>query len=778
MFPVNDVDPIKTSVSGVYDASLRGLKIESTAHGFLEDWYVQIVVVGGEILGFFKIINVIDANNFVIDYFTSVTYTDNLLIQRYYKGYKALVKVFVGAPEYHPYNTDGSKPQKEIGIIEVDFNAENEGIANVRSFVKPDLAAKFDNVAGVPDAYYQNSHHLWTGFAIEYAEIWEGNETPVFNEDILDDCSTFTGFTNPSFDDGLNNWSQDNNGITWTASAGQADINSPGGVGNYQSNILYQNIALQANIEYDISMSYDLLNVTLSDNVNILIIAKYEGLTVSIIHQRAVTKRGSGNVSFKFFPSNKVEYIGLVVQTANATPSSWDFDCRYFQVSTDALDQCKYSSFALLGTKQFQDTLGGNFGDYVLNRSNKGKFLTHFEELRYPFNINALIPANTFAQSIGGDSVFLEIYLLDGSGNVVEYVKQKVLSLSDGVYTIEPEITADACDWVRGYARLISTPNNIFLDGDNGTFEDGTPANWNISSLDAVATGVSAITQNPRSGTYAGSFQTSAPNAVKGEYELYRFDTPLNVQSGLFYNFESWYYYSGNYSPSLNQKANLYFKLEGTNITSNKIFLDTNTLPQVYEYVPLTINLEATQDSYNVILCIEILEDIVGSGSGGFVFDDISLRGPVEYLSEDKLLNSKCECGYELEMRWLNDLGGWDIWNFTQWKTINEEVTEKTDIRRDITANWDNNFIDGDTEFDAIFIESRKAITVRSQSLTKSELYALGMIQRSIKPQAKIGGKWVTVSIEKGSFLVSDEQAKTQEISFVMKLPTTLIQEQ
>jgi hypothetical protein len=123
-------------------------------------------------------------------------------------------------------------------------------------------------------------------------------------------------------------------------------------------------------------------------------------------------------------------------------------------------------------------------------------------------------------------------------------------------------------------------------------------------------------------------------------------------------------------------------------------------------------------------------------------------------------------------------LSGGEIWNFTQFKTIDEAVTKKVDIRRDITADFDNDFINGDTEYDAIFIESRKSITVRSQRLTKDQLDALSQIQRSIKPQAYINDRWVTVSIDKGSYLVRDEKAKTQELSFVIKLPNTLIQEQ
>ena len=120
--------------------------------------------------------------------------------QTYYKGYKGLVKVFVGSPEYHPYNANGTKPQIEIGTIDVDFNSDNIGVCNVRSYIKPDLMAKFSDL--------QNNPNLWTSFAIEYAEIWEGSGEAVYEQDLIDGCSPFFGLFNTDFDDGLDEWDQ------------------------------------------------------------------------------------------------------------------------------------------------------------------------------------------------------------------------------------------------------------------------------------------------------------------------------------------------------------------------------------------------------------------------------------------------------------------------------------------------------------------------------------------------------------------------------------------
>ena len=383
--------------------------------------------------------------------------------------------------------------------------------------------------------------------------------------------------------------------------------------GDTGTNIIKQDISLVPGNSYNINVVYDLTLISSpSAGIEIRGVVKY--LNSSFVNLYALDSGltlGPGALNVDFIPNQDVEWIGVYFNTFNNELGTTAFTAKIesFEILFNGADQCKYSSFAILGAKQFQDSLGGNFGDYIMSSETTGKLLTNFKELKYPFYINALIPASTFDESTNNDSIFLQIDLLDQSNTLVESISQQVEANSDGIYTIKPNITSGACDWVKGTAKLISEPGTVVI-------------------------------------------------------------------------------------------------------------------------------------------------------------------------SEEMTLVSDCDCGYELQMRWLNDLSGWETWNFTQFKTIDEAVTKKVDIRRDITADFDNDFINGDTEYDAIFIESRKSITVRSQRLTKDQLDALSQIQRSIKPQAYINDRWVTVSIDKGSYLVRDEKAKTQELSFVIKLPNTLIQEQ
>ena len=203
-FPTNNLDPISTITEYSYSLSEGGIVIaDPSASNFIGVSFVKIS--GTQFIdGIYKILRLIDAGSFVIDGFTNESEGGGGQTagnaQAYYKGYKGLVKVFVGSPEYHPYNANGTKPQIEIGTIDVDFNSSNIGICNVRSYIKPDLMAKFSDL--------QNNPNLWTSFSIEYAEIWEGSADAIYQEDLINGCNPFFGLFNTDFEDGLDDWDQ------------------------------------------------------------------------------------------------------------------------------------------------------------------------------------------------------------------------------------------------------------------------------------------------------------------------------------------------------------------------------------------------------------------------------------------------------------------------------------------------------------------------------------------------------------------------------------------
>jgi hypothetical protein len=133
-FPVNTFDtPSATQEVGPYDASKRGMRFVTSVMDKYNvgDW---VKLENLPIEGVYRVIEKESSSIYFLDLYDTGNYTvgsyPTMSDNNYYKGYKGIVKVFAGAPEYHPYDADGSKPQREIGEIQVDFDANNEGICN------------------------------------------------------------------------------------------------------------------------------------------------------------------------------------------------------------------------------------------------------------------------------------------------------------------------------------------------------------------------------------------------------------------------------------------------------------------------------------------------------------------------------------------------------------------------------------------------------------------------------------------------------------------------
>lgn len=770
LFPNNQTDTASTLQGFSYEGgAVRGTKLNYLSiDNVTTDDYVKVDGTG-KIDGIYKVKDV-QPTYIVIDLYTTESEVTPAIgtFQRYYKGYKGLAKVFVGSPEYHTYNPS-IKPQREIGIIEIDFSDGNEGVCNVRSFVKPDMSADFDYD-------HENSIDAWTAFSIEYAEIWDGNSNPSFTEDILDNCFPFAGFDNPSFDSGLTDWLQDVGGEAWTAGTGEVIVTGGGGL-DRKSNILSQDIEVRINIPYQIEINYNVISGVKSDNlqINIFALRVSDGVWENLYLEQSLDL-GAGVGFVDFTPTKEYSAIGFMFSAGAVTPSSFEFRLQYFQITTSVANQCKYSAFSIFGAKQFNNSssLGANFGDYITSVDTQGNLLTHFEVLKYPFLVNAIIPNATFNRSEGNDSVFLEMYLYDSQGVEKEYIRQKIDNKNDGVYTIIPDITIDSTEWSTGTAQIISVPNNLLLDGDNGTFEDATPANWNISGVDSIANGMGTA-NTPEQGNY-GVYNISFPSLTAGQKVIYQYDTPIQTVIGQTYILNAQGLTMDNFSPNLVNNASFYYRIKGTSFVSNKFNL-VDARPITAEF---NLTFEASSDSHQIEVVLEVFNDTGFSGGASLSVDNVTFKGPIEFLSEQKPIKTSTECSeYNTLVRWKNDLGGWETWNFKRFRTFKEEVSNKVEIRRDVTQDWDNYFINGDTEYDTIHQGVRKVITLRSELLTENEQEILNQIRRSIKVQIQLdSGKWVTVTITGGSYELFDEDTKIREVSFDVKLPNTLVQEQ
>ena len=805
LFPINKVDSADTITNLVYDPSVLGVVITfSAAHSYqtLETITVNSTTTSLD-GGNFTIKN-ITSTTVTLDFYTTESSNTGTAI-KYYNNYKGLVKVFAGAPDQHPYNLDGSKPLREIGIIEVDFKSDgvdNLGLANVNAYVKDDITPQFDTV--------ENTHYGWGSFSIQFAESYDvsnGNEVTTFQsafeDDIQVDCEPFVGFVDPSFNNGLDDWLQESSPTgtdLWVTGVGSITSSSTLG-----TNVVYQNVKFYSGVTYDFDINLDLTITNAPSGINVLVFGKNTG-SWDFLHTSApLTTDGNHVLSIDITPSIDYDNIGIAFRT-NGLGIDYDVQLNSLQASTNVAQPCLFVQWANFGAKQFQNNLGGNFGDYVLNVVDSTitpKILTHFTEKTYfkgkPLYVSAIIPESTFSLSESSDSLYVSVDLFNGI-EAVNSDNFQITNTGEGVYTVDiSSVIPDNCTWVSGTVEFIIVPSNIFIDAINGTFEDTTIANWNLTVLPYSGgtpnqVGSAFLSDNrPRTGALSGDIGWSAPsmNETNKLYSIFENDSEFNIVEGSTYEISSYLVITEvDFEPSQKDNAAFFWLPDGYSkeectvvewlLIDDNIVLGSDTVtPETYKQTVTTF-VAKTTTTIKLKFYNELTTDInIGTG-GNILMDDITLKGPIQSISESLPIKNECDCTlYGGSLRWLNDLNGWEHWYFPRYKQEKERVTKKIDILRDYTTNWETDFIDGDTTKDTIKIFSNKSVLLKSQLLTKNELRQLEGIKRSIRVQMLMdSGKWQTVTIRPSTFTVEDEEQDIQEMTIEVNLPDTVIQKQ
>jgi len=134
--------------------------------------------------------------------------------------------------------------------------------------------------------------------------------------------------------------------------------------------------------------------------------------------------------------------------------------------------------------------------------------------------------------------------------------------------------------------------------------------------------------------------------------------------------------------------------------------------------------------------------------------------------------------GAPIYLTWLNDLGGWEYFQFNGRKTYSEEH-EGIEIERNIFNNWPDGFSDGETMADWIRVSSIRSVVVRSGLLTKAQYDAVIKIRKAIRVQQIMSdNSKVTVLVEKNGFEKYTDGDKQYIVEFEIKYPKDLVQGQ
>jgi len=134
---------------------------------------------------------------------------------------------------------------------------------------------------------------------------------------------------------------------------------------------------------------------------------------------------------------------------------------------------------------------------------------------------------------------------------------------------------------------------------------------------------------------------------------------------------------------------------------------------------------------------------------------------------------------YNIDLAWLNTLGGWEHWRFTAFKSYGYDISDVNTFERDIFQNWDTDFINGQTQTDTLSLTAKKTLIVRSQDLTIQQIEAIARVKISIKVIDETDiNKLQTVIVDKSSFTYRTDNDKRHSTQFNIERPSEIIQVQ
>ena len=185
---------------------------------------------------------------------------------------------------------------------------------------------------------------------------------------------------------------------------------------------------------------------------------------------------------------------------------------------------------------------------------------------------------------------------------------------------------------------------NTFVDGDGGTFEDSTVANWNLTLLgyspgtpNQVGSGLfqSSINESNK-GSYSAEVGLSAPsmNEANKSYDFFETDTLLDVVQDESY--EVVYYIAavtGGFSTEQIDNGAIFFAPKGYNeddlivdsfvITADNLSIDSDNL----QWIKCRTYFKATSTGTIQLVLRENIQNNIVSGVGGMFFlDTVTLK--------------------------------------------------------------------------------------------------------------------------------------------------------
>lgn len=407
-------------------------------------------------------------------------------------------------------------------------------------------------------------------------------------------------------------------------------------------------------------------------------------------------------------------------------------------------DQSAFEGYAVNSMLEFKNIYSGYLSEYIMNNST-AKFLTLFA-IPVLFGCTDETPDCyqdiSFIKPSSGDYVLNKQYFSNGNAGLLE---QDTVSGDEGVYRV-PMVANCAYDRVDISLNELQTLLNP-------TFNGLSP--WVI--LNNSANFSAAYSAN----TIIFSFLTGGVSGGN-DYLTQSFDPVIGYSYTINYNIVITNYVAGN----------VIITVSFLDASNNLITLGTNSVYTSNGSYSgsLTIQ-ENSQINIDLITKIAFRPVITSSSDGSGPIVTLSeLSTDAEFVSsETKQYKIDCGCSAEeIRLTWLNNLGGFDYWNFTANKDLLIEIRETGQVTKPIFPNWPKSYsANADTIRKQTFRDTNKAYTVRSQFMSKDDLDAVAYVKSSVLVQI-INSRQDrrTVIVDNESFRVYTDQDKLYSIVF------------
>lgn len=467
---------------------------------------------------------------------------------------------------------------------------------------------------------------------------------------------------------------------------------------------------------------------------------------------------------------NNIDFMTMFyIETAESYDDS---DGYVFGTATTSFtsDQSNFEGYAVNAKLEFKNLYSGYLSEYIMTNS-AAKFLTLFsipvlfscsDDLPNCYSdISFINPYPDFALTVKK-----EYYL---SGDLQSTVNTSLGVQDEGV--IRAELNAD-CD-----ADRVDVTVTAVESYENGDFEDQSLTGWTQEvglSVQPVPPAFWAI--DSYLGNYGALFQFNisydnpTPQTYHSKYIVHEYvqiqstakEFTYSVRSGAqtltdgtwgTASFRVGYYKDGVLvateiiiaSMSADTSYSGTFTTDATDFDEVKFYIRVATVPSVF-------NLDLFEGTWDF-----------------YVLQAEPTTLPSYNISETKQIKIQCGCAnQELRLTWLNNLGGFDYWNFTGKKDDVIEIQSAIETKKNILPQWPKSYgSTSDTIRKQTARISNKAYTVRSQFLTEDEADAIAYIKSSVIVQiinSRLDRR--TVIVDTDSFIKRKDGDKTFEIAF------------